>query len=327
MKTLNKLNQILKPTKTMSLSALAMVFIVACANDKDYNAFRQGQEQDQQAKAAVANGTYNGVVTSKMDGLSLGNMSLQITASSVLQNSQDNLGTEKRAVMIGQLNYSGLSNSFVPISQGFYDTDTGEFQAAVNVTDETGVVQPLMIDGFISGGTFKGDVYNQNYDKSYGGHMSLTSGASLSQASVDSRSARATQLAGDNSVFQGQYSYPANPTVKNTLTLQLSSTALQPQQKFSHLFTPVRYVNISIDLGIKSQPFANAVNNPATIDDTDNQLTGLGQYSSNGNTYIINVTCNRVPVNQKEGWSCKLVQGVKTVTVTVAPVSAESITN
>lgn len=319
MKIHNKLNQFLSFSNNQIISAVAVFALVmfgACSSDKDYNTYRQQQANQLQAQYAAANGTYKGNVVSKLDGRSLGYMEMNVTASSEIQNSSDQLGTEKKAVMKGYLKYTGLVNSNSTFTQGNYNPDTKEFKVSIAVPDESNPMlsQNIAIEGKIDGGAFVGDIYMNLYPE-FGAHANLVSNSNVQQTSADLKALRVSQLAGDNSAYQGQYTLNGNTY---TLNMKITSSAVNVQQQFLRVLNPQRYVSVTIDLGFGSAPILFPM---SVINDQVDSLTGNASINDGSTSYSVSLKCNKTKNNTPQGWNCIISQGRIVNNITLLPVS------
>jgi hypothetical protein len=318
MKIHNKLNQFhsFKTTTIFPiLLVIASVNFGGCTSGKDYNTFRQEQANNLQAQYAAANGVYNGAVISKIDGSVLGSMQLTIKASSEVQNSSDQLGSEKKAVMKGQLSYWGIVNSNVTFNQGFYNPDTKEFSVTVPVTDESNQIQNIKIEGTIQNKSFIGEVYLDQFP-SFGAKTNLAINANVKQASLDLKAARVAQMAGDNMVYQGKYTAPSG-TLYN-LTMRVGAPVVNIQQQFLRVLNPQR--NVSVTINTDSGTTAFLFNN-AMINDEVGGLTANTIYNDGTSQYIVNLKCLKNLNNDTQAWVCSVTQGPNAFDVTFTAVT------
>ncbi len=324
MKTIKKLNHFnFSKALTFFVVIIASIAMVDCAGDKDFNSFRDDLANQKQAQSSAVNGTYAGLGASKLDNSTLGLFQVQTVASSELQNSSDQLGTEKKSVMKGQLTYTGLTNATVTFSQGLYSPETNEFFATVPVVDEAGLTQNIKIAGKIQSGAFVGSIYLDQYP-SYGVNVNLGINSNLSQASVDAKSVRALQLASDNLSYQGNLNLNGATLL---VTMKINSPSSNSQQQFLRVLNPQRTVLVTFNFQDEMSKLNSGMVFSGNMNDQVGSLTGLSTVSggSSPTPFSINMNCKKQLVKGAQAWNCTITQGIKSFSVLLLSVAPTAI--
>jgi len=320
MKTLNKLNQMVGSLVKILLSFTAVIVslsIIGCTGDKDLADFRKQQQQQAQGRNAAANGLYVGPVVSVLDRSAFGKVTMYVHADSSLQNSSDNLNSEKKAVITGWLRYEGLVSSQVPFTTAFYDPDSGDFSATVIAQDEAQVNQQIDVRGNIQHGSFVGSVYMDSYPE-YALKTVLNVNANQTEASVDASSIRRAQISSDTQSYSGSLTH-GNTNVTAVLKIGLPRQAAKV--KLLRILNPTRLVNVSADLGFGAGPMP-FTGSDTILDDTTNTLSGSTTITTSGVVYPVTMICERISPSQ--GWHCTFNQGKYTFVVDFSPIAGSN---
>ena len=272
-----------------------------CVSDETQQQWRADQAKQALAMVKPIEGTYSGNIASAQDGANLGSVSLTIKTNMEVQTSADGLSSEQHVVVQGHLDYKGIVNSTVQLSQAFYDeTGSGSFRATLVIQDAKGNPQNIDLYGTIASDRFVGRLEAENYP-AYGGTMTLIKNAPVqNQTTGSASSARAKELSSEKQIFVGDWD-GHKKGIQMTISEAVGTTT---QERFLNIFLPTFLVQVNFDFGTFQLPFANS-----QLDDQNATLHGQGQVNdSSGNAmFPVSFDCDRLPGSAEiTGWKCTI---------------------
>lgn len=322
----------LTPSTKIWIALLAIgVITSSCMGDKTEDDYRKEKSQQELAKMMTANGTYRGTMTAESDGTTLGSVSLSLIADTYVQSSSDNLGKEQSTSIRGTIRYSGLVNTSISFSGGYYDSDSGRLKVdGITIQNSSGINTSMTLSGTISGNDFSGQLYIPGYESS-GANLSLSKNATapVTAVSASLQSGKAQQLGSEQQVFVGSYERNGQ---RRVFTLALSYPETRSDQKFLDIFSPERDLHAVVYLGRSQGQNPQYVFENAHIDDDagmnrQGQLKAATLTTDNaGMRHSATLDCSAIRAgNTITSWNCAFIGDGTTVTQSVlSPAPAAS---
>lgn len=275
-----------------------------CVGDKTEDEYRQGKVTEELSKIQKIEGTYRGNLTAMIDQQPLGAVTLVLQPDSKVQTSSDNLRSEQQAIVRGSLHYTGITNADMAFAKGFYDDQSGVFNATFAIPDSSGQEISINLKGIITNGVFSGQLEADGYS-TFGGNFSLTKNGPEPLAQ-NLRSGRLQQMSSEREAFTGFYTYNGNPEPA-VLTLIYPETA--PEQLFMNVLLPVRNLQANLDFG-DFQILFDGVH----VDDRTRTLRGQTAVTFGTKKSIASLDCvGTVSANIITSWTCDFLVDGKVV--------------
>lgn len=220
------------------LSLVCVLAVSGCGADKNQEDYRRSLQSAYNGQLSSVAGNYTGAIQSNIDGAPMGNVTLTIVNTPIVQTSADGLSTEQKSVGTGTISYDGLNSLAVKYTLGDYNPDNGNY--VVNVTTADG--RTLSLNGTISGGTFVGSISVDSY-QNYGATVRLTKNAAAPNFKIGNLTsgARAKSLKAARGTYicsNWKDSYGSSYVV----SLVLSNDDLSDDTTLANLFSPKQQI-------------------------------------------------------------------------------------
>lgn len=249
----------MKATKTVisfmtSLSFCSVLLLTGCGKDKNMDDYNRDQNEQNIARIESISGSFTGAVVSKIDGKSLGEMSLTYKA----RTSGSGGDASKQATLIsGSVNIQGLESSEVAFDNGSYDEQASGDNFHVTIGE--GTTTKISLNGRIIDNHWVGTI-EVTGQSAYGATLNLLKNAPQSSAqAIEVSGTRLEQIKRGNITYSDIYKY-------NNKNLQVSmnfiNKTITAEQTLVKLLSPVRLVDVSLDFSIVKFKFSNV-----TLDD------------------------------------------------------------
>jgi hypothetical protein len=281
-------------------TVLTSLFLLGCSADKNMQDFQKEQLQQNIARINSVAGTYAGFLTSKIDQKNLGGFSLKFEAMTDVASNSGQTTSEQKVKVSGTLKVESFMAAELIFDNGYYDSDTGNFQVTINVDIDANTKSIISLVGTISGDTFVGKIEVTGQPK-FGGNLNLVKNATMpSTTSIEVGGTRLQQIKKTYSVYNGFYNDGTGVTpVKMTFSIEDAKA----NQKFYRLLSPVTNIYINLDFSDFELNYSNA-----SLDDNLGTITGVNPLDRNKRDAKVNLNCNQFedPKNNEYGYDCEL---------------------
>lgn len=290
------------------ISLLITVLFVSCAKDKSLPDYQADQLQQSISRINAISGEYNGLIISKVDNTSLGNIKLKFQAATNIQTSSSNVYNTQTVMVNGSLTFQGLTSADVTFENGVYDDKTGNFQAIIPITLNGGVTSKLSLIGQITGDQWIGSVQVTG-QPDFGAYLNLSKNAPKSNVSnIEAGGTRMEQIKRTSLTYIGTYQlenviYQAKMNFINRDNL--------PVQSFYKLLTPARQIDVNCNFTDFELNFPNA-----NLDDQMGTLNGHDGINQRGKPVASTLYCQKFDNGKSDfGYDCQVRTNASTLNI------------
>ena len=276
------------------------LFFVGCVKDRTLEDWRSEHDAQIRQQVRDVSGDYRGSLALDALGLGLGSAAFELHLEQCTQlGSPSGNQVASQTAVCGTLRIPGMQPIAIGFQNGAFDFARNEFRAQVQVPGR-GMVS---IEGVVSNQALSGKVMMEGYPD-HSGHFQLEKDAALSVADG------ASIVRQRNGSLSGFQFYSGNPHftdggVDGSVKMAVMRPLLVQEQEFADLFIPIRYVDVSFNLGHQ----VDVVFHRAVWDRRTGTLMGeaSSESASGSSAYGLQLTCHEVAKDSIQGWNCQYV--------------------
>ncbi len=280
-----------------------IILLLGCGADQNFDDYQRSKVAAQVAQIEKVRGTYEGELISESSRSSLGNLRFELDASTVIEPSSDQTKTSQLVVLKGVLNVSGSKTVYLSFSGGFYDANTGKFQALVPVARRNSEVVTLDISGLINSSGMRGRIEAVGYPEDR---------ANFDLIRTESRASSQVKAATDPKVFPAELPLKVwRAEIENKkddwYEILFMPHQITKDEEFLELFVSVRLIDVVVRVG----DVTSFLHPNARWDSRNGTLKGEGSFGVvNSGSYTTLLNCIAIALDQQElGFNCQHITG------------------
>lgn len=273
----------------------------ACAKDQTQDEYNRQKQSEEYAKIQAIAGVYVGKMDS-VDRTQKLDVALELKAGTRISTSAGTSGTVQAATVQGRITILNDQMASVSFDQGFFDTDTLELRAALEIVDRAGVKSTVELAGKIEGDTFSGSIENQSYAETKRG-LSLSRNAGESERAAVARISQG--VSGRSKTLTVTYSGVLKNHTLNDKEEDGSLVLIYPvataEQLFLEEFSPVRVVEATLNTATGLASGTSLFFPSSKVDGRRGVLYGLRQQQTGAVLAGVYLSCTQL----SNGWNCE----------------------
>lgn len=291
--------QLFKLKFVLSLLILGGAF-GACAPDRTVDDYNRQKLNEELSKIQQVEGEYVGVLRqSAPSEIPLGAFSVEVHPDTRVDDRPGAPRNSQRAIVRGKVVFETDRRLVVDFSNGYYDADSGSFQATVPVTLQSGRQVELNLTGAISENRLIGKIEADGFPESSGVFNLLRDGPRTDPESLYSEDG-APAIGRSVEIYGGEAVLSHGETRSAELVLLRTDTSTE--QAFVHLFVPVETIQATLDFGDSLQFLFQH----AQYDRRVGTLRGQALVSRGGESLQLSLECREsVVVGSPKTWTCR----------------------
>lgn len=287
----------------LKIFALTLLFLLSgCAQDRSLDDYKREQLRQYLGQYQSASGVFRGFAYSKIDQSTVGAIELILTAKIKPVDANSSSKADGAPILKGKINLYGTHPASIDAPDGFYDPDTGLYQANIPIRQQNSKITEISIAGKIDGSHFEGSIEVNGFPE-YGSQISLERDAPLTQRESEGSSST-TDPGNQNSnvlgSFEGTTTFRSGAT--RSVSLVILSTRNSSEEDFLNLFNPVKTVQVTLNYGGSIQiSHPNVEWNQQT-----HRMLGTASVVINNKNITLALECNQVALGTPQsGWTCQ----------------------
>ena len=272
----------------------------ACAPDRTFDDYNRQKLNEELSKIQQVEGEYVGVLRQATPAETpLGALSIEVHPDARVDDRPGAPRNSQRAIVRGKVVFETERRLVVDFSNGYYDADSGSFQATVPVTLQTGRQVELNLAGSISDNRLVGKIEADGFPESSGVFNLLRDGPRTDPESLYSEDG-APVIGRSVEIYGGDAVLSHGET--RTAELVLLRTDTSTEQAFVHLFVPVETIQATLDFGDSLQFLFQH----AQYDRRVGTLRGQALVTRGGESLQLSLECRKsVVVGTPKTWTCR----------------------
>lgn len=287
----------------LKIFTLILVFLLTgCAQDRSLDDYKREQLRQYLGQYQAASGVFRGFAYSKIDQSNLGAIELILTAKIKTVDANSSSKADGAPILKGKINLYGAHPASIDAPDGFYDPDTGLYQANIPIRLQTGKSTEISIAGKIEGSHFEGAIEVNGFPE-YGSQISLERDAPLTQG--ESGGSSSTPDPGNQSSnvlgsYEGTTTFRSGAT--RSVSLVILSSRNSSEEDFLNLFNPVKTVQVTLNYGESIQ-----ISHPSVEwNQQTHRMLGTTSILINNKNITLTLECNQVALGTPQsGWNCQ----------------------
>ncbi len=264
--------------------------VAGCSEDRTVDEYQREKLQKNLALYKSLEGQYTGVVISTDGEIVLGAMQLNLAAEIANSDSAGGETTIGKPILVGNIRFLDKNVTLLSAPNGFYDPNTGVYNAQISILRENGSTEVVNLTGVIKSETLFGELSALKYPESGGKFRLVKNGPTIDELLLEARGEPSDdpELPNDQrevSSFLGETKFKVGVTKPTRVVI------LQPvrgtSEDFLDLISPVKTVQLSFN-------FSQSLHvdyQDAILDTRQGLLTGVFNVSIDNWKQRMNLNC------------------------------------
>jgi|GEM_PF-6550144 len=289
-----------KLIQSLPIFFLLILGFIGCAPDRSLDDYKREKLREYLGQYQAAAGVFRGIGYSKIDHHSIGAVELILTAKIKSLDGSSGSKTDGAPVLKGKINLYGIYTASLDANDGFYDPDTGIYQANIPIKQQNGKTTEISITGKITQSQFEGSLEVTGFSE-YGSNMTLARDREL--PANDEQKITAPGQGSNYSNVLGSYIGTTHfrSGATRSVSLVIFSTRNSSEEDFLNLFNPVKTVQVTLNYD-ESMQISHSI---VEWNQQTHRMIGTSSVTVNNKSVTLALDCNQTLATDLNGWDCQ----------------------